>query len=94
MRAAPVTDPELIRGLDTGQAAYLYRGGVTFVQVKRLVSAPAALPAPDQAPPAARAAPIAVARPAPRTAARAARSARLPDVSALLDEAFGPEPAP
>jgi hypothetical protein len=41
----PVADPELVRGLDTGQAAYLYRGGVTFTQVKRLVAGPAALPA-------------------------------------------------
>ena len=38
----PVVDPELIRGLDVGQAAYIYRGGVTYVQVKRLVAAPAA----------------------------------------------------
>ena len=43
MRLAPVVDPALIRALDVGQAAYIYRGGVTYVQVKRLVAAPVAL---------------------------------------------------
>jgi hypothetical protein len=43
VRQAPVVDPALIRALDVGQAAYIYRGGVTYVQVKRLVGAPAAL---------------------------------------------------
>ena len=41
----PVVDPEIIRGLDVGQAAYIYRGGVTYVQVKRLVAGPAELTA-------------------------------------------------
>jgi hypothetical protein len=44
LRQAPVVDPALIRNLGVGQAAYIYRGGVTFVQVKRLVAAPAELP--------------------------------------------------
>jgi hypothetical protein len=43
VRLAPVLDPELVRQLDVGQAAYVYRGGVTFVQVKRLVAAQAAV---------------------------------------------------
>jgi hypothetical protein len=43
VRGAPVADPALIRRLGVGQAAYIYRGGVTFVQVKRLIAAPAAL---------------------------------------------------
>ena len=30
MPDAPVADPALIRRLDTGQAAYIYRGSVTF----------------------------------------------------------------
>jgi hypothetical protein len=87
MRQAPVVDPDLIRALDVGQAAYIYRGGVTYVQVKRLVTAPAALPPP-------------AAGPGPRAAPAAARAAptrpavQLPDVSAVLDEAFGAEPAP
>jgi hypothetical protein len=86
MRWAPVVDPDLIRALDVGQAAYIYRGGVTYVQVKRLVTAPAALPPPS-------------AGPAPRRAAAAPQAATrpprpLPDASALLDEAFGAEPAP
>ena len=48
----PVVDPEIIRGLDVGQAAYIYRGGVTYVQVKRLVAGPAELagPAPGAGP--------------------------------------------
>ena len=62
VRQAPVVDPDLIRALDVGQAAYIYRGGVTYVQVKRLVTAPAALPPPAAGP--ARA-PPAVARAAP-----------------------------
>ncbi len=43
LREVPVADPALIRGLEVGQAAYLYRGGVTYVQVKRLVPAAAGL---------------------------------------------------
>ena len=43
IRQAPVADPALIRSLDVGQVAYIYRGGVTFIQVKRLVGGPAAL---------------------------------------------------
>ena len=90
VRQAPVVDPDLIRALDVGQAAYIYRGGVTYVQVKRLVTAPAALP-PPAAGPAPRAAP-AVARAAPAGPGPALEP--LPDVSAVLDEAFGAEPAP
>ena len=32
-----------MRALGVGQAAYVHQGGVTYVQVKRLVAAPAAL---------------------------------------------------
>jgi hypothetical protein len=42
--STPVLDPDIVRTLGVGQVAYVYRGGVTFVQVKRLVAAPAALP--------------------------------------------------
>ena len=49
VREEPVADPALIRRLEVGQAAYIYRGGVTFVQVKRLVAAPAALAEPPPA---------------------------------------------
>jgi hypothetical protein len=90
MRPAPVVDPDLIRALDVGQAAYIYRGGVTYVQVKRLGTAPAALP-PPAAGPAPRAAPAA-ARAAPSRAGPS--PGPLPEVSAVLDEAFGAEPAP
>jgi hypothetical protein len=111
-RPVPVVDPSLIRRLDVGQAAYIYRGGVTFVQVKRLVAGPAALPAPAGAanqPVASQEAAQAAAgreaaqaagadranRPAgagqPATASRRPAPA-LPDISPLLDEAFGPPP--
>jgi hypothetical protein len=30
----PVVDPDIIRHLDVGQAAYIYRGGVTYLHVK------------------------------------------------------------
>jgi hypothetical protein len=100
VRHAPVVDPAVIRGLDVGQVAYIYRGGVTFVQVKRVVGAPAALTRPQPAPgrPAAAVrgqrldapqAPDARAVPDGRPAARS----ELPDASPLLDEAFGPEPS-
>jgi hypothetical protein len=94
-----VADPALIRRLDVGQAAYIYRGGVTFVQVKRLIAAPAALAGPlvaDRAPPPARVAHRAA---PPRQVGQAAalHAPVLPatpaaEVAALLDEAFGPEP--
>jgi hypothetical protein len=100
MRLAPVVDPALIRALDIGQAAYIYRGGVTYVQVKRLVAAPAALPPPGiaaarpAAAPAAAQQPAAAPPPGPREpGATSRREPALPDVGALLDEAFGTEPS-
>ncbi|HEX9035203.1 MAG TPA: hypothetical protein VF834_25455 [Streptosporangiaceae bacterium] len=98
----PVADPGLIRDLDTGQVAYLYRGGVTYIQVKRLVAAPAAVTgaadrensAPQAAP---QAAPTAgdmggdgVAGPWPAGRPDPVRTA-LPDAAAVLDAAFGAE---
>jgi hypothetical protein len=62
---APVADPALIRDLDTGQAAYIYRGGVTYVQVKRLVASPPALAATAAMPAAPAVAPQAAADPLP-----------------------------
>jgi len=102
MREAPVADPALIRRLAVGQAAYIYRGGVTYVQVKRLVAAPAALTGvsaqagaptpPDPAgPPPATTAPLTGPAAAP-SAPGAGSGGPPPDVSALLDEAFGPGP--
>jgi hypothetical protein len=85
---APITDPALIRALDVGQAAYLYRGGVTYTRVKRLVTGPAAL--------------TAVAVPQPSAAAPAAAVSQsaasagpgLADVTQFLDEVFGPARTP
>ena len=92
----PVVDPEIIRGLDVGQAAYIYRGGVTYVQVKRLVAGPAELTGPVQGagssagPALAERAGVtpAEALPEPADEPGAARPAEL---GALLDEAFGEE---
>jgi hypothetical protein len=36
VRRAPVLDGDLVRRLDVGQVCYVYRGGVTFLQIKRL----------------------------------------------------------
>jgi hypothetical protein len=93
VRDEPVADPAIIRRLDTGQAAYIHRGGVTFIQIKRLIAAPAALTAQPVAagpPPAAR-------ERATGHAALAYEKGRRPpppppDAGALLDEAFGGEP--
>jgi hypothetical protein len=90
----PVVDPDLVRGLGVGQAAYLYQGGVSYVQVKRLVAAPAALPraaAPAPRPRAPVAAPVAA--PAAETRPGDDDGRALADVEAFLDEAFGPEVA-
>jgi len=107
-RAAPVVDPALIRNLDVGQVAYIYRGGVTFIQVKRLLAAPAALARSPVTPvtPLARLASEepASSRPGPAPGpamppVRAPADGAEPPVpgqasaaAALLDEAFGPEP--
>jgi hypothetical protein len=82
LREVPVADPALIRNLDVGQSAYLYRGGVTYTQVKRLVAGPAAVaagPPADSRAVAAGPAFVTAAGPPP-----------LPDVSSFLDAAFGP----
>ncbi|HTT51679.1 MAG TPA: hypothetical protein VMH35_09800, partial [Streptosporangiaceae bacterium] len=96
----PVVDADLIRGLGVGQAAYIYRGGVTYVQVKRTVAEPAQL---ATAPVAAPAGPARspggaghLGRPGGRDGAGGLGGGPGPpplaDVGALLDEAFGPEP--
>jgi hypothetical protein len=93
----PVVDPEIIRALDVGQAAYIYRGGVTYVQVKRLVAGPAELagPAPGAGPEAgSTAAGRAGVTPAeaPGVPADEPGAGRPAELGALLDEAFGEEP--
>jgi len=84
-RLVPVLDADIVRQLDVGQAAYVYRGGVTYVQVKRLTGRQAALaPAPADAP----TTPLpAVAVPAQWPPAPPAPPP--PDASEVLDEAFG-----
>ena len=42
-RLAPVLDADIIRQLEVGQVAYVYRGGVTFLQIKRLTGKQAAI---------------------------------------------------
>jgi hypothetical protein len=87
-RRAPVLDGDLVRRLDVGQVCYVYRGGVTFLQIKRLTGRQAAIGrghgagAPGGAEPATVPLPVAgAARPAPGPA--------LPDAGEVLDEAFG-----
>jgi hypothetical protein len=87
MRAEPVADPAIIRSLGTGQAAYIYRGGVTFIQIKRLIAAPAAL----TAEPVADGRPQAATQPAAPAQDSTPSTVRPPDAGALLDEAFGKE---
>jgi hypothetical protein len=88
----PVVDGEIIRGLAVGQAAYIYRGGVTYVQVKRLVAGPAELarPAGPAADPA-----IELGGALPRDVAAVPGvrpdAGSWPDISPVLDEAFGAE---
>ena len=101
VRDEPVADPAIIRSLDTGQAAYIYRGGVTFIQIKRLLAAPAALtaePAAAGPPTGAQERATGPADPAgaagrrpPPPPAGPAGATRPPDAGALLDEAFGKE---
>jgi hypothetical protein len=123
-RLVPVLDADLVRRLDVGQVAYVYRGGVTYLQIKRLTGRQAAIgggsaggvrggdgvhgvhgvhgagPVMDGAPGAAQVSPP---RPpwAPATgppswlagtavpAGTVPRVGALPDVSEVLDEAFG-----
>jgi hypothetical protein len=86
-RLVPVLDGDLIRRLDVGQVGYVYRGGVTYLQIKRLtgtqaaIGAGATLPSTQPWVPAQR--PAAV-RPGAGTT-----SAVPPDASSVLDEAFG-----
>jgi len=95
MRLAPVVDPALIRALDVGQAAYIYRGGATYVQVKRLVAAPAAVGS-RTAETAARTVAAASPRRQEPAAGRDGRPVEPipPGLTELLDEAFGTETAP
>ena len=104
----PVVDHAIIRGLDVGQTGYIYRGGVTYIQIKRLVAGPAAVgmrPARRQA---GRTREVVTAAAADGggneagawqpgrgpAAAPLAGPAGLPDVSPVLDAAFGREPRP
>jgi hypothetical protein len=103
-RETPVADPALIRTLGVGQASYIYRGGVTYIQVKRLLAAPAALarpaaprwrpagqePGERQREPSIGLRVPAAAPPADGAEHPAPRPASA--AAALLDEAFGPEP--
>jgi hypothetical protein len=95
-RLAPVVDGDLVRRLDVGQAAYLYRGGVTYVQVKRLTGRQAALAAAPAAPtaappaiPAQRAAPSQASSPPGLPVDERPGAIAPPDASEVLDEAFG-----
>jgi hypothetical protein len=96
-RPAPVLDGDLVRRLDVGQVCYVYRGGVTFLQIKRLTGQQAAIARGRAAPPPAEAGPGAavtqplapLATPAPAGAGAPVPGPALPDASEVLDQAFG-----
>jgi hypothetical protein len=99
VRHTPVLEPDIVRSLDVGQTAYVHRGGATFIQVKRLVAAPAAL-SPPKPPPAARPAGLSAWQAVSTTTAqpgaaepdgRPGHDDVPPDAGPLLDEAFGRE---
>jgi hypothetical protein len=86
----PVVDPDLVRGLGVGQVAYVHQGGASYIQVKRVVAAPAALPrvaAPSA--PAVPAAPDPAAEPEAEPVALEPEARVAAEVAAFLDEAFG-----
>ena len=89
-RRAPVLDGDLVRRLDVGQVCYVYRGGVTFLQIKRLTGRQAAIGRGHGAGPhaAGGAEPATVPLPV-AGAARPAPGPALPDAGEVLDEAFG-----
>jgi hypothetical protein len=105
-RRAPVLDGDLVRRLEVGQVCYVYRGGVTFLQIKRLTGRQAAIGrglgggarATREAEPSTVPLPV-VGAPSggPVTGGPVAGGAAWPgpalaDVSEVLDEAFGQEP--
>jgi hypothetical protein len=89
-RRAPVLDEDLVRRLEVGQVCYVYRGGVTFLQIKRLTGRQAAIGPGHGAGPHAPAGtgpatvPLPVAGPA-----WPAPGPALPSADEVLDEAFG-----
>jgi hypothetical protein len=91
-RLTPVLDGDLVRQLDVGQVCYVYRNGVTFLQIKRLTGQQAAIgPALDVAARSGASADTdeAATVPLPVQPAGPVPGPALPDVSEVLDEAFG-----
>jgi hypothetical protein len=108
-RLVPVLDADLVRRLDVGQVAYVYRGGVTYLQIKRLTGRQAAIDGGAGASGEAPTMPLPVigtvggtgpafgtpaGRPVGGSAGMSAGMSAgalpvLPDVSEVLDEAFG-----
>jgi hypothetical protein len=99
-RPLPVLDENLVRQLDLGQVGYVYRGGVTFLQIKRLTGQQAAIGAGvgavggqsvgqtgGQTGGGVRSEPATV--PLPVIGAGAGPWGVPPDASEVLDEAFG-----
>jgi hypothetical protein len=88
---APVVDPARIRTLGVGQAADIYRGGVTYVQVMPPDAESAPVPADTKA----RRAGLGTGPNPIAACMRPAQAERLtapPDVAPVLDAAFGQEP--
>jgi hypothetical protein len=91
-RLAPVLDGDLVRRLDVGQVCYVYRGGVTFLQIKRLTGQQAAIGPGLAAWPAAATAPGAA--PVARAPGTEPSTMPLPVVGALPDLGSAPVPGP
>jgi hypothetical protein len=98
---APVLDGDLVRRLDVGQVCYVYRGGVTFLQIKRLTGRQAAIGrgAGDAAPggvtgAAGAAAPAVIPVPADPARAAGATTMPLPVIGAARPGAPMPGPVP
>jgi hypothetical protein len=90
VREVPVVDRGIIRRLRVGQVAHIYAGGVTYIQVKRPIAPPAVADALPSRPWAGQTAPAAGLTTVPSPPV----GIGLPDVSQVLDAAFGPEPRP
>jgi hypothetical protein len=92
-----VVDADIVRSLDVGQVAYIHRGGVSYIQVKRVAADPPALYGPLPAQPPGRRLPQAPAGPPSPTRPRSpvppgppGPAGPPPDAGPLLDEVFGP----
>jgi hypothetical protein len=82
---AHTVDPDIARSLDTGQAAYIHKGGATWVQIAR------PRPSPLPLPPLARPPTVIVSPPPAQQAEPGNGTSQRVTVPVALDDAFGPQ---